>query len=155
VLPGVGVLYDYFRAADDDAAVKLMDDLPGGPVAAAADGLVDAVDMKGIEPTVTLGRLVAHIQGIEWQAGLVGLEELWGDEDSPFVMSVDDATRDCLASVSDAQMPGLAAWWGGIEELARWGPVPAGQMLPFLTGIVGLARRARAAGEHLYCWCCL
>ncbi|WP_433650023.1 hypothetical protein ACQP2C_26390 [Micromonospora zamorensis] len=53
----MGVLYDYFRAKDDAAAVRLMKDYEGGPFAASRGGIaVDAVDLKGIEPTVTLGK---------------------------------------------------------------------------------------------------
>ncbi|WP_326550947.1 hypothetical protein [Micromonospora sp. NBC_01813] len=49
----------------------------------------------------------------------------------------------------------LSARWGQIEEFARNGPLPADQLVPVIEAIAGLARRARDAGDHLYCWCCL
>ena len=70
-------------------------------------------------------------------------------------MSIDDATRDTLASIISAQMPELSARWGQIEELAWTGRLPEDQMLPVIEEVAGLAQRARDAGEHLYCWCCL
>ncbi|MEV6815892.1 hypothetical protein [Micromonospora sp. NPDC051296] len=153
----MGVLYDYFRAADDAAAVKLMADLDGGPVA-TADGRpgVDAIDLKGIDPGVTLGQLVSLARGVTWQAGLVGEQLLWsGDPDGPWLTFLDDATRDTLASITAAQLPELSARWGQTEELAWDGPLPADQMLPVIEAVAALARRARDAGEHLYCWCCV
>ncbi|MER5334175.1 hypothetical protein [Micromonospora sp. NPDC002717] len=46
----MGVLYDYFRAKDDAAAVRLMEELGGGPVVVSSAGAtVDAIDLKGIE----------------------------------------------------------------------------------------------------------
>jgi hypothetical protein len=53
----MGVLYDYFRAEDDAAAVRLMDGLVGGPAGASDGGAaVDAIDLKGIEEIVARAR---------------------------------------------------------------------------------------------------
>ncbi|MEU8409682.1 hypothetical protein AB0C19_26105 [Micromonospora sp. NPDC048842] len=77
-----GVLYDYFRANDDAAAVGLMKDFEGGPFAAIRGGIaVDAVDLKGIEPTVTLGKLVSFVRQVDWDVSLVDLELLWSGDD--------------------------------------------------------------------------
>ncbi|MCW3820020.1 hypothetical protein ONA91_36870 [Micromonospora sp. DR5-3] len=157
-LPAMGVLYDYLRAKDDAAAVKLMEDLDGGPAAVSGNGVaVDAIDLKGIEPAVTLGKLVSFVRGVEWQVDLVDLKLLWsGDEqDGPWLMSLDRAARDTLASINDAQLPELSARWGRIEELAWGGPLSDDQMLPVIKEVAALAQRARDAGEGLYCWCCL
>lgn len=154
----VGVLYDYFRAADDAAAIRLIEDHDGGPVAVRGDdSTVDAIDLKGIEPAVTLGKLVSFVRGISWEVDLVGLRLLWSghEQEGPWLMSLDNATRDTLATIADAQMPELAARWGRIEELAWADPLPDGQMLPVIEEVVALAQRARDAGENLYCWCCL
>ncbi len=154
----MGVLYDYFRAADDAAAVRLMEDLEGGPVALANGGSpVDAVDCKGIDPVVALGKLVGFVRGLDWSVDLVGSGLLWsGSEDEgPWLISIDDGTRDSLASVPVAQMPELSARWGQIEEWAGSEPLPEDQLVPVIEEITGLARRARDAGAHLYCWCCL
>ncbi|MEU3457406.1 hypothetical protein ABZ671_27950 [Micromonospora sp. NPDC006766] len=157
-VPAMGVLYDYFRAKDDATAVKLMDGLSGGPaVAGRGDGSVDAIDLKGIEPSVTLGNLVSLVRGVDWEVNLVGLQLLWSanEQEGPWLMSLDRATRDTLASINDAQLLELSARWGRSEELAWDGPLPEDQMLPVIREIAALAQRARNAGEDLYCWCCL
>ncbi|MDG4774352.1 hypothetical protein [Solwaraspora sp. WMMD792] len=155
----MGVLYDYFRSTDDDAAIALMDELAGGPVAraAGADGVaVDAVDLKWIDPPVALGQLVSFVRDAPWRAGLVQSRLLWSpEEEGPWLFSLDDATRDTLASISDGQLPELSARWGRIDEFAHSGPLPEGELVPVIEAIAGLARRARDAGDHLYCWCCL
>ncbi|MFG3603175.1 hypothetical protein [Micromonospora chersina] len=154
----MGVLYDYFRAVDDTAAVRLMDELDGGPVAVSRDGpAVDAIDLKGIEPTVTLGKLVSFVRGVDWEVDTIVSGLLWsGDEqDGPWLMSIDSATRDTLASIDDTQVPRLSARWGRVEELAWGGPLPDDEMLPVIEQVAALARRARDGGENLYCWCCL
>ncbi|MEU4643592.1 hypothetical protein [Micromonospora sp. NPDC023814] len=154
----MGVLYDYFRAKDDAAAVRLMEDLGGGPVVVSSDGAtVDAIDLKGIEPAVTLGKLVSFVRGVSWRVNLVDLKLLWsGDErEGPWLMSLDRATRDTLASINDTRLLELSARWGRIEELAWAGPLPDDQMLPVIEEIAALAQRARDAGEAVYCWCCL
>ncbi|MEU4477630.1 hypothetical protein AB0F68_06085 [Micromonospora sp. NPDC023966] len=154
----MGVLFDYFRAEDDAAAVSLMENLDGGPVVASGDGAaVDAIDLKGIEPTVTLGKLVSFVRGVDWEVNLVDLKLLWSrdEHEGPWLMSLDGATRDTLASIDDARVLELSARWGRIDELAWGGPLPDDQMLPVIEEIAALARRARDAGENLYCWCCL
>lgn len=155
-LPGMGVLCDYFRAADDAAAIGVMEQTDGGPAAVAGGGPVDAIDLKGIEPHVILGQLVALAAGVPWSAGLVGTELIWsGGDEGPWLMSIQDTVRDTLAAVTTAQMPELSAQWGRIEELASPGPLPPGQLVPVIEEIAGLARRARDTGQHLYCWCSL
>jgi hypothetical protein len=155
----MGVLYDYFRATDDDAAVALMEATEGGgpAVTAREDPRLDAIDLKGIDPTVILGQLVGFARGVGWKGGPARQELLWSgpEEDGPWLVSIDDATRDTLASITGEQMPGLSAQWGRIEEVRVNDPLPDDAMLPVLNDIVGLAQRARRAGEHLYCWCCL
>ncbi|WP_433262086.1 hypothetical protein ACQPWR_21850 [Micromonospora vinacea] len=154
----MGVLYDCFRAKDDAAAVGLMEDFEGGAFAVGRGGIaVDAVDLKGIEPTVTLGKLVSLVRQVDWDVSLVDLELLWsGDEqDGPWLMSLDRAARDTLASISNAQVRELSARWGRIEELAWSGALSDDEMLPVIEKVAALAQRARDAGQDLYCWCCL
>nr|MDT0663362.1 hypothetical protein [Micromonospora sp. DSM 115978] len=154
----MGVLYDYFRASSDGAAIALMDELVGGPSAFADNGGdVDVVDLKGLDFTVVLGQLVALARGVPWHAGLVGNNMIWSGDDGegPWLLSIDDATRDTLAGIDDSRLPELSAKWGQIEELARYGPLPESEVRPIIEQIAGLAQRARQAGDHLYCWCCL
>ncbi|MDG4830469.1 hypothetical protein O7627_14295 [Solwaraspora sp. WMMD1047] len=157
-MTGMGVLYDYFRAADDGAAIALMDDLVGGPSALADNGGdIDVVDLKGLDFTVILGQLVALARGVPWHAGLVGNNLIWSGDDGegPWLLSLDDATRDTLASIDDSRLPELSTQWGQIEELSSSGPPPKSEVRGIIELIAGLAKRARHAGDHLYCWCSL
>ncbi|GAA2599790.1 hypothetical protein GCM10010399_33220 [Dactylosporangium fulvum] len=151
----MGVLYDYFRAADDASAIKLIEDLVGGP--AGNSSTVDAIDLKGIDPTVTLAELVCFVRGIEWNVNVVEEHLVWSraEAEGPWVLSIGDDVRDALASITEAQMPSLSARWGRTEELAWHGPLPDDTMLPVIENISALARRARDAGDHLYCWFCV
>jgi hypothetical protein len=113
---------------------------------------------KGIEPAVTVGKLVATVRGTEWTVGTVGLgSPLSGDEDEegPWTFSVDDLTRDTLAGIEDEVLRELAAWRGRIPEWPWAGPLPEEETLSMLTNLVDLARQAKAAERHLYCWCSL
>jgi hypothetical protein len=152
----MGVLYDYFRAASDASAIKLMEDLGGGPVVTATGSPVDAIDLKGIEPAVTLGKLVGLVRGVPWDVNLVQSRLLWSlDEQGPWLMSIADGARDTLASIEAERFAELSAQWGRIEELSWHDPLPDDRMLPVIEKISTLAARAANAGEHLYCWCSL
>jgi hypothetical protein len=153
----MGVLYDYFRSASDAAAVSSIDELDGGPVATANGDAVDAVDLKGVDPAVILGRLVGLASGVPWKVNLVATELLWSrdEEQGPWLISIGDAARDTLASISSTHLLDLSMQWGQTDELAWNGPLPEDQMMPAIGQIAGLARRARDAGHHLYCWCSL
>jgi hypothetical protein len=43
-----------------------------------------------------------------------------------------------------------AEQWVGTEEF--WDQATAAEVLPFLGEVTAMARRARQAGERLYCW---
>jgi hypothetical protein len=152
----MGVLYDYFRAPDTQAVLKLMELTDGGPVATPGS-TVDAVDGKGIEPTVTLGQLVAEVRGVEWDPEALGESLVWPtedeatDDDAAWVIVLGDDARDTLAGIEDAQIPARADWWAEIEELAMDDAEPEA-LVPVLTELVELARRARTADDHVYCW---
>ncbi|WP_405096594.1 hypothetical protein [Micromonospora sp. NBC_01412] len=153
----MGVLYDYFRAADDEAVAALMAATNGGPlVGPAAPPGVDVVEAKGVDPSVVLGQAVSLALGVAWDADLVDDRLIWPDagaagaeHDGPWVVRLGDRVRDVLAAVAEDRLPALADRWSRIEELS-WGE-PAG-MLPVLRQLVGLARRAQAGGQRLYCW---
>jgi hypothetical protein len=153
----MGVLNDYFRARDDRDAARVRGHL-GGPTAKGGDGAppFDAVDAKGVDHTVVLGQLVALVRGVEWTPELSGgrlVAEASGHVDEgPWVVALDDATRDLLAGLSPESLPTLAARWAEIEEL---GGVDPDELSPTLEALCALARRARDHGEHLYEWCSL
>lgn len=150
----MGVLIDYFRAVDAAAVVDVLNRTTGdSPIDAPA--ALDGVEAKGIDPVVALGQLVAAARRAPWTVGTVRDTLVWPSEpdgDGPWVCELDDETRDTLAAVPDADLPRLAEWWAGIEELRG---ATADDLLPLLVGLVGLARRARDDEERLYCWMCL
>jgi hypothetical protein len=144
----MGVLYDYFRAPDDAAAEALMAATDGGPVMVYGGDrpVADAVDAKGIDPSVILGQLVASVRGVEWTPDVVGDELVWpesgSDEENegPWVVVLGDPARDTLAGIADGRLAEVADRWSDIEELAG---SRGEELLPTLVGLVGLARRAR------------
>ncbi|MER5705364.1 hypothetical protein ABT023_25960 [Micromonospora sp. NPDC002296] len=153
----MGVLYDYFRAADDEAVAASMAATNGGPlVGAAALPEVDVVEAKGIDPSVVLGQAVSLALDVPWDVGLVDDRLIWPDavtaaaeHDGPWVVRLGDRARDVLAALAEDRLPALADRWSRIDELSWGEPV---DMLPVLRRLVGLARRAQASEQHLYCW---
>ncbi|TDC77945.1 hypothetical protein E1193_21585 [Micromonospora sp. KC606] len=158
----MGVLYDYFRASDDEAVAKLLAATEGGPVGREGDSHVeDAVDGKGIDPTVVLGKVVSFALDVPWNADLVGERLVWPDgagEDpdyeGPWVVVLSEPARDALAEIPDDRLPGLADRWSQVEELSHYSDTSPEVMLSRLREFVGLARRARTSGESIYCWIC-
>ncbi|MFU8873523.1 hypothetical protein [Micromonospora sp. SL4-19] len=159
----MGVLYDYFRASDDEAVAKLIAATDGGPVVREEDPpAVDAVDGKGIDPRVVLGKVVSFALDVPWATDLIGERLIWPDgagEDpeyeGPWVVVLSERARDALAEIPDDRLPGLAERWSHIEELSYYSDTQPEVMLPRLRELVGLARRARTSGESIYCWICL
>jgi hypothetical protein len=159
----VGVLYDYFRASDDEAVAKLMTATDGDPVVRDGDSSVeDAVDGKGIDPMVILGRVVSFALDVPWSSNLVGQRLIWPDDatqdpeyEGPWVVVLNNGTRDVLAEIPDSRLPALAEQWSGIEELSDYSDMQPEVMLSRLREFVELARRARRSGDSIYCWICL
>lgn len=170
----MGVLYDYFRAPDGPAALRLLAEdggVPGGPTTVAAD--VDAIDAKGIDHVVMLGQLVELILDLPPDVDAVDTVMVWPPEetkpgssedyarlpaDSPWVSGpwleeLGDRTRDALAGVDDSALPSIAERWARIEEFD--GHMDPANAQTIIERFVALARRARQADERLYCWCCL
>jgi len=159
----VGVLYDYFRAPDDEAVAQLMAETDGGPIMGEAGATdLDVVDGKGIDPSVVLGQVVAFALDVPWAADLIGERLAWPQDvaqdpeyEGPWVVLLSERIRDALAEISDERMPGLAERWSRIEELSHYSDTGPEAMLSCLQEFVGLARRARASCEGIYCWICL
>ncbi|MEV6302781.1 hypothetical protein AB0M02_25435 [Actinoplanes sp. NPDC051861] len=147
----MGVLYDYFRAADAATVVRLMAENDGG-----SPDEVELVDAKGIDPVVSLGKLIGFIVDEPWSVDLVRSSLVWpsGDEleehEGPWVEELGDRTRDALAGLDPARIPELATRWAGIEEFSGYADNEL--LASGITEMAALARNARDAGEHLYCW---
>jgi hypothetical protein len=162
-------LYDYFRAADHDQALEIAL-RPGGPCGREnVAAHVDALALKNLDPMVVMGKLLALVRGVEWSVDLYDLVDVWPtgpqprapedfNEDSPWmtgpwVHDLGTAFRDSLADADDSQLPEVSEKWQSIEELQGW-DAPAWS-LEVIESVVALARRAREAGESIYCWACL
>jgi hypothetical protein len=158
----VGQFFDYFAAANAEVASLAI---ASGPHACG----FDPVEAKGIAPDVVLSQLVAFIVGTPSSAHISATRLLWPPaeteptrkaydglpegsplRDGPYLQELDARTREALASVDDALLPGLAAQWARIEEMsALWDESSLRQLLAEL---VDLARTAQKAGDQLYCW---
>ncbi|GAA1813237.1 hypothetical protein GCM10009682_38020 [Luedemannella flava] len=156
----MGVLYDYFRASDDATVVDLLAANGDWYGATHADGsAVDVVEAKSLDPDVVVGKVVAHIRDVPWSPGTMGTGLVEPAEDEgPWVVRIADEARDTLADLPDDRFRELAAWWATIEEFARWSRLDdedVEMLREKLAELVGLARRARAADDRLYCWICV
>ncbi|MFB7471384.1 hypothetical protein [Kitasatospora sp. NPDC056184] len=165
----MGVLTDYFRAADDAAVLAAIEDPESGSPVGGARPVFDGVEAKGVDPDVVLGQLIAVVRQVEWAVDLVGGTPVWpttpppgregpADEDDPWatgpwVMRLDRAARDTLADLADAEVPAVSARWAAESE--ELGTTDGEDLRPLVEDLAGLARRAREADEDLYCWICL
>lgn len=148
-------LYDYFRAPDADTVRQVMDAAEGDtPVGNVYDG----IEAKGVDPTVVLAMMIAAIQQVPWHLDLLTDSLVWPagreqdpDYDGPWVSELDTSARDVLAEARD--VPRVAREWAQIEELG--GNVDVADAQAFIESMIGLAQRAREAGESLFCWICL
>jgi hypothetical protein len=170
---GVGVLIEYFRAPGKEAALRLLDHgdgVPGSP-ATVGEG-VDALDAKGVDPAVVLGKPLGLIRSVPWSVDLVETVAVWPPEDTkprsreemgrlpaespwntgPWLQELGEGLRDAFAGADDDALPAIAGEWSRIEELDG---VDTTIALGFVEEFVALSRRARRAGDRLYCWICL
>lgn len=162
----MGVITDYFRAADADTVVAAIRAADGLPLILGERAVFDGVAAKAIDPDVVLGAL---INAIESASEPTDVEDTWvwpttpppgrngtADDDSwltgPWVSQLPETTRDLLAGTADADLPAVVTRWVRSEELEG---ATADDMLSLLTELVGLARRARDNDESLFCWICL
>jgi hypothetical protein len=74
-------------------------------------------------------------------------------EDGPWIVQLSAELRDDLADAEVSRLPAVAEQWVRTEEFGD--TASATEALPWLGEIIALARRARQAGERLYCWMCL
>ena len=146
----MGVLYDYFRAPDASTAAAVLERV-GGPMGGPDAPVLDAVDGKGIDPEVMMRTLQSLLTGVPYD------ELPWGemlamsdDADGPWIMQLSEELRDALADAQASRLPAVAQQWVRTEEF--WDQATAAEVLPFLGEVTAMARRARQAGERLYCW---
>ncbi|MFC4911238.1 hypothetical protein [Actinomadura gamaensis] len=163
----MGVLTDYFRAPDDEAVIRLLDRTRGHSPIVGRKPSFDGVEAKGVDPGVVLGSLVATIRGVPWDVQQVKVSQVWPPaseqepdpseddpfQDGPWAFALDDPTRDTLAGVAPADVTALVVTFVERTEELRGGG--ADEWRPVVEDLIGLARTARDADQHLYCWACL
>ncbi|MEU4153055.1 hypothetical protein [Streptomyces sp. NPDC026659] len=161
----MGVLTDYFRAADAASVVRVLERTAGGSPLYAESPAFDGVEAKRVDPAVVLGQLIAAVHQTEWRVDLVGETTVWptsptpgpdgpeGEDDpwvtGPWVSELHPLARDTLAGVHASEVPAVVARWVRAEELRG---ACAEDMRPLAEALIGLAGRARDAGDRLFCW---
>ncbi|CCK32729.1 hypothetical protein BN159_8351 [Streptomyces davaonensis JCM 4913] len=165
----MGVLHDYFLASDHATAVNQAIGPDGDWLQGTSleDAGVDWVDAKGLDPNIVLGQLVAHAEGVPFTDLVDEPELVWPEPpypqgesigpDSPWstglvLQQLPDRWRDVLAELPEDAVAMVAARWQEIEEVDFGDFRIAREAVETFTA---LARRARAAGAHLYCRTCV
>ncbi|MEU2395745.1 hypothetical protein [Streptomyces sp. NPDC007369] len=142
-------LCDYFSAADDQAALAVAE-RTGGPAEAA----LDVVFLKNIDPVVAIAQLEAILTDCTYEEASrrprAGQLLSSPEDDGRLVISVSDSLAEALAEATRADLERVAEPWS-MPELQQ-SKVDVFNALDVLEAMAGLARRARAADMHLYCW---
>jgi len=148
-----GVLIEYFRAPDRATAVK------AGRRGVAGSRLLDGF-RAGIMPEVEMAELLALAHDRPWSLDLLETEEIWPRRwifrsryDGPFIAELSASSGPQFASIPDHAVPGLVTRWAQIEELSLDSYIAAGdysRLEQVAVAMIGLARRAQEAGDHLY-----
>jgi hypothetical protein len=143
-------LCDYFSAADDQAAVAVLQ-TPGGP--GQAD--LDVVFFKDIDPVVAIARLEAIMTDCSYEDARErprsGQLLSTPEEGAAFVVSLTDTLTAALASASRDDLVRFAEPWSKTDELRQIG-ISVEFTAGVLEALAGLAQRARTSGQRLYCW---
>lgn len=151
----MGVMYDYFSAASDEAAASAID-LVGRPE--ASDGpLFDSLPTTGIDPGVQLGTLEALLTGRDYEQIVAGPRAgralAISDGDECVIQTLTDELQDALADADDGQLASVAVSWMQTEEFRGQGDPK--KLTGWLHDFAELARRARSKGQRMYCWACV
>ena len=174
----MSALGDYFSAASDEAAAGVTDRAggPGGPAVAPAPvkrgwfgrtsspppvqdmgPAFDTVSAGGIDPVVMMGTLEELLTGRHY-------DEVTNDPRSGHIVAIRDEGQLLVVALTAALSQAPAA--ASPPRLARGGRAGAGagelagqadphDLAMVLNELSGLAGRAQAKGERLYCWVCI
>jgi hypothetical protein len=155
----MGVLTDYFSAPSDAAAASALDRVGGpGQPAAGPSPLppFDTFQSKGLDPAVIMGKLEEALTGQDYRVITArtqhGRMVAKGGAHGPWVAKVSSPLQAALSQADSSKLARAAAQWSQAEELRG---ASAEDLTPILEELSGLARRATARDEHLYCWVCL
>ncbi|MFI6435227.1 hypothetical protein [Streptomyces sp. NPDC050759] len=142
-------LCDYFSAADDQAAVAVLQ-IPGGT--GRAD--LDVVSLKNIDPVVAMAQLEAIMTGCTYEeaSGRPRSGQLLSDPEQSgvIVVSLTDTLTAALASTLPDDLLRFAESWSTTDELRQIG-ISVESTAGVLGALAGLAQRAHTSGRQLYC----
>ncbi|WP_203691748.1 hypothetical protein [Streptomyces sp. SID12488] len=145
-------LSDYFSAADDQAAISVLQTL-GGPEKAG----LDVVLLENIDPVVAIALLESVMTGCSYEEARElprSGELLSSPEGESLVVSVSDSLVDALAAASRDDLVRAAELWSMTDELRQLG-ISVEVTVEVLEELAGLTQRALASGLRLYCWLAL
>jgi len=161
----MGLLCDYFTAASNAQAEETIDWIGGPGNPPQRGGLVrrsqvaarPTVSLRGIEPTIWMGKLEEVLTGRSFDdilhdaTGKVIAARDGGERQvAPLTASLQDA----LAGIDDETVDEVAAQWAEPDEFYGTG-ADTEFATSALRDLVRLVRAGRERGEKLYCWVCV
>jgi hypothetical protein len=146
----MSVLSDYFSAPSDEAAASMVTEL-------LSESSHDVVEMKGIFPDYHLLPVEAFLTGRSAEEVRTGRRNgnllASADDDQVVVVTVSDDLTASLAAATGEQIAEAALSWSSFEDFQG---LDTSGLAGFLGDLAGLAQRATARKERLYCKiCCL
>ena len=148
ILGAMGILTDYFIAASDAEAARHLDSgvvqqgLPASHV----------LEFRGIEPYVKLGTLESIVTGRPYAEVSAGDTTVTFSTDTGAVVDrVRPTLLGALLAATDEDLVEFTEAWSRTEEMTANGLGPA-ELVPFVRGLIQLARTADDEGAQVYCW---
>ncbi|WP_194909144.1 hypothetical protein [Catenulispora rubra] len=155
----MGILCDYFAAADDATAAAALDVVgrPGGPGGRLSEHGFQVVSTKDFSPFADVATVEVALTGEIW-------EDVWDRRPRPVAMR-DEGER-LVVPIAEAACAALVAATGpalkaAAVALVRSVALPGraladtAPIVSLLTELRALARGASERGERVYCWLCV
>lgn len=151
----MGILTDYFVAADDAHAASAVHGPAGLAVGAPTSSAWPFVGerLAGVEPFVMLGALASVL--IRRPYGEVTRHPRHGTvvasagDEGPWVVTVSDELVEALASARRSALDRVAAEWAQTAVILDQEPAV---LVDGLSRLAGLCARADESGQAVYCW---
>jgi len=142
----MGLLNEFFLAADDDEARRAVRD---GAVAAGAEDVIHASGMTSLE----IEFIEEAITGQPWSpADLHLFTDDDDDPEVPFVVEFPDGVIDALLEIPASEVLPAATRWAGFEELRGTDP---SVLADLLEDLIRLVANGTTSGKKPYLWVCL
>lgn len=165
----MSAMCDYYRAPDRATATLRPTTVRDSSKPLRGAPVFDVVDVTWVDPSGSLGSLVAAIKNVPYSDDLVETVTLYPlpegepqtDEewlalpegspylDGPQIDELPASARDALAEVDDSRLLEAARHWT-MDPLCPFSD--GDDVLDLVEELVALARRAKESDELLYCW---